>query len=391
MGAIYGTYAFGKNLADNPAYSNGNWKTCEECALYGETTLSEICEGYQFLIAFSGKLDGSDALVLKLSAYGYQFNEKTDAEVALFTYIHFGEDSKNLLFGKFSMIIYDSMRHQVFAYSASEDFPLFYRKTKYKIIVSSHISSLLETDKEELSLSSETLSPYLMGTSVYPEEIFNDVFLISCGNALKIKNNSLSISYTPKSTAPQAYKENHIEAEKLIPKNFSEQELFNSICECVKIAGAPLVSYCDFLIPLIDNASSLLLHKFSFNAMPFLEENNFYYDAVLKTLMPLDCRDFSSLTSETMLMLQYNITGFITDCEENINTEAAKKLLVPLRRILLGIIANNSSPILAFFKRHTLLSFCEGAYPINIEHEIALLSYFIKLNIWLLEYKPKII
>ena len=92
-------------------------KVCEHAAMASgdeNSVISKICEGYQFVIAFSGKLFNTAPLFEKLSAFGYRFSDKSDAELALFCYIHFGEDSPGLLSGNFSYIIYDSMRRMVF-------------------------------------------------------------------------------------------------------------------------------------------------------------------------------------------------------------------------------------------------------------------------------------
>lgn len=409
MGAIYSACAFGEKLTENITYYNEllknmgevtapdniNVKICEECAVCGADVLSKICEGYQFLIAFSGELENREALILKLSAYGYHFSEKNDAEAALFSYIHFGEDAKNLLFGDFSLIIYDSMRHQVFAYSSDDEFPLFYRSIGGKTLISSSCASLLLQDEEKLCLSPVTLSPYLVGAARFPHEIFDGVFLLTSGSALKIKNGKLGSSCAPKSMRLKKKRGSYQKIERFLPENFCEQDIYNSISKCVQVLGVPLLSECDFLMPLSfdgkNNASKLCLCPFNQDVMPFLEGNNFYYPAVLKTLIPTKCEDFSTLSPEEALSAYYAIDACVTDCGENLGTETIKKFLVPLRRILLGIIAKNDSPILAFFKRHTLLSFCEGAYSVDSGFEIALLAYFIKLNIWLLEYSPRLI
>ncbi|MBQ7974888.1 MAG: hypothetical protein IJ300_04300, partial [Clostridia bacterium] len=64
---------------------------CEQAVLFSGCTLSKICEGYQFTIAFSGKIENSDELKCELSGFGYHFLTDKDAELALSAYIHFGE------------------------------------------------------------------------------------------------------------------------------------------------------------------------------------------------------------------------------------------------------------------------------------------------------------
>ena len=64
-----------------------------------------------------------------------------------------------------------------------------------------------------------------------------------------------------------------------------------------------------------------------------------------------------------------------------------------LRKILLEIIADEYSPLSAFFDRSILLRMCEGRFDFSgaAAAPSAYLAYLIKLNIWFSEYKPRII
>lgn len=64
-----------------------------------------------------------------------------------------------------------------------------------------------------------------------------------------------------------------------------------------------------------------------------------------------------------------------------------------LRKILTEIIADEYSPLSAFFDRSVLLRMCEGRFDFSgaAAAPSAYLAYLIKLNIWFSEYKPRII
>lgn len=64
-----------------------------------------------------------------------------------------------------------------------------------------------------------------------------------------------------------------------------------------------------------------------------------------------------------------------------------------LRRILLEILADENSPLSAFFDLGALLRLCEGKFDFSgaAASQSAYIAYLIKLHIWFCEYKPRII
>ena len=74
------------------------------CTDSDSSIISRVCEGYQFTVAFSGKLSSWDYQKDELSACGYHFLVHNDAELALLSYIHFGENCADKLSGNFSML-----------------------------------------------------------------------------------------------------------------------------------------------------------------------------------------------------------------------------------------------------------------------------------------------
>lgn len=461
MGQIYSIINFKENFTENLADFNTvlqkisqvlqaggtqNTEVCESCALYSSENgglLSKICEGYQFLIAFCGKLEKKEPELCTLSSFGYQFSDQSDSEIALFSYIHFGEKAPLHLSGDFSFIIYDSMRKEVFAFSSkNSSYPLFCGRGGDNFVISSSLPAIFSHPKIDALINPSNLSSLLYPKKELPFEIFEDVFLLPENHSLKIKDRAVNIKeycISAQDSTPSKFsctndtmalflgnnkkifddisgdfkgdifsccfdtssKQGAYKDKKVFYIPFKEQELYRSIFDTVNILGAPLLSENDFLLPLLNKkapsdtltvfASSVNLKNVTSYIMNFLFENEFFHPAVRDTLMS-DFIFSKKLPSPHRIISGFYNRQFIPfSCTPDFEHERPESLIKALRHILLGIIAERQAPILAFFKRHVLLSFCEGAMPLCDNFEIALLGYFIKLEIWLCVFAPKII
>ena len=56
----------------------------------GNQPMKKIVEGYEFIITYNGELYNSNELKKNLIKFGYIFDTKSDTEVLLYTYIHYG-------------------------------------------------------------------------------------------------------------------------------------------------------------------------------------------------------------------------------------------------------------------------------------------------------------
>lgn len=107
--------------------------------------MEKVVAGYQFVIVFNGELYNGEELKNELSAYGYNFISKSDTEILLYSYIHYGALCSEKLNGIFSFCIWDSMRQRAFL--CRDRFgtkPLFYSIKEDKIIFASEQKAILK-------------------------------------------------------------------------------------------------------------------------------------------------------------------------------------------------------------------------------------------------------
>ena len=107
--------------------------------------MEKVVAGYQFVIVFNGELYNGEELKNELSAYGYNFISKSDTEILLYSYIHYGALCSEKLNGVFSFCIWDSMRQRAFL--CRDRFgtkPLFYSIKEDKIIFASEQKAILK-------------------------------------------------------------------------------------------------------------------------------------------------------------------------------------------------------------------------------------------------------
>ena len=453
MSVISSVVNFKENLSKNAPYysllseqlvgSNRDIRVYEHAALAAsqkESVTSIICEGYQFVIAFSGTLYNTDGLFSKLSALGYRFIDNSNAELALFSYIHFGEESPGLLSGNFSYIIYDAMRRRIFA--AVDDkasCPVFYFQNGDSTFLSSKPDSIFSRYKVSASLMPSGISRLLSASGAHYAEVFRGLKPISPSHFLKISNSGISeMAYTKNCENPSpcdiikkhlrknpqkigVISVNTQEDSRLLelifeqdstaqltvfsPErydylknypllwqkiNFTDDSVFSALEYAVSVCGMPYFSGYDFLL------AQLLRRNFRKDTLLFtafggkytdsdgvFEKNNALHTPVSESLVPCTPSDFVPCTPQILADSLDICSAEPFYDSPIIHMDFAK---TQLRHILLSIIAKDTSPILAFYKRGALLRLCEGGF--DRLHECALLEYLIKLNIWLEKFRP---
>lgn len=457
MSVISSVVNFRENLSKNVPYYSllsaqmvGNTRDIrvyEHAALavsQKESVTSIICEGYQFVIAFSGTLYNTDGLLSKLSAPGYRFIDNTDAELALLAYIHFGEESPGLLSGNFSYIIYDSMRRRIFA--AVDDkasLPVFYSQNGDQILLSSRPDSLFSRAGIPAFLTPSGISRLISTSGAQSGEIFCGLKSISPSHFLKISNSGISeTAYTKNCDNPThcdivkrhlqknpqkisviaSNTDDDLQLLELIFKqnstaqltifsperydylknyplawqkiNFTDDSVFSALEYTVSVCGMPYFCGYDFLLAQLLRRNlqndTLLFSAFGGKAMnsdEIFKKNDAMHAPVAETLMPCSASDFLPCTQQ-ILADSLDITSAQPFYEHEILPVDFAK--TQLRHILLSIIAKDTSPILAFFRRGSLLRLCESGFE-HSSSDCALMEYLIKLNIWFEKFHPIIL
>lgn len=423
-----------------------------QAILFSGCTLSKICEGYQFTIAFLGRLFNGDNLKSELSGFGYHFLTHKDAEIALACYIHFGEKCGEKLDGEFAFVIYDSMRRQVFAITDSVgSAPVFYAKARDEYVISTSLNGIFAHPDVPKKISAQSLLELLSCQSHIPNCLMDDVYTLPAGSFLKISKDGVKKGlYTPpdrlsKKTLPCIKRPGVILSqprldldllEKLDPVSKNEHirtsiyaEKFSddfkgfatrnqhllvddgtvlwALETVVTACGFPSVSSYDFLLPMAlkraKGRNETLFFAFPDRYIPktnyisTLIANGAFYGAIeenIKNYSPVG----DILIPYPSMIADYFETSISTPDlmniynEENIPPQVSGRIKTALRHILLDIISREHSPIIAFFKRSALLRLCEGGFSFGEnQYESQLIAYLIKLNMWFESNRPRIV
>tara|TARA_Y100001970_G_scaffold159011_1_gene194507 strand:+ start:22598 stop:24424 length:1827 start_codon:yes stop_codon:yes gene_type:complete len=148
------------------------------------------------LIVFNGEIYNYKKIKKELKKYGYSFITKSDTEVLLTAYLHWGEKMLNRLEGMFAFSIYD--RNKKIIFSARDRLgqkPFYYHFKNGNI----EICSQLKPISKNKNISIKALSIYYdLGYVPSPYSIYKDVYKLKAGNYLIIdlkKNKLLEKSY----------------------------------------------------------------------------------------------------------------------------------------------------------------------------------------------------
>lgn len=98
-----------------------------------------------YTIVYNGEIYNTGELKKELSKYGYNMETKSDTEILLNSFIHWGYDVCNKLNGIFAFAIWNEKKKELFL--ARDNFgikPLFYTKIENSLVFASEIKSILE-------------------------------------------------------------------------------------------------------------------------------------------------------------------------------------------------------------------------------------------------------
>ncbi|MBE7011478.1 MAG: asparagine synthase (glutamine-hydrolyzing) [Ruminococcaceae bacterium] len=121
--------------------------------------------GNKFVITYNGELYNTSDLRSELSCLGYKFNENSDTEVLLTSYIEWGEDCVSHLNGIFAFAIYDEKRQKIFiARDRAGVKPFFYSLFNNTFVFGSEIKTILSYPHITPQINNESLAEvFLIG------------------------------------------------------------------------------------------------------------------------------------------------------------------------------------------------------------------------------------
>jgi asparagine synthase (glutamine-hydrolysing) len=151
----------------------------------------------RYQLVFNGEIYNYLELKKVLIDKGYEFKTKTDTEVLLKSYLHFGEAFLDHLNGMFALAIYDSKRRSLFV--ARDRYgikPFYYYNDNDKFIFASDIPPLLGVlERTEYDVNNQILYDYLVfnRTNHTENTFFKNIKKLQHGHALTIDANKVEV------------------------------------------------------------------------------------------------------------------------------------------------------------------------------------------------------
>jgi asparagine synthase (glutamine-hydrolysing) len=148
-------------------------------------------------IVFNGEIYNFPALRLELQSQGYDFTTRTDTEVLLNAYLHWGEDCLSHLEGMYAFAIWDSSQGRLFcARDRLGIKPFYYATPNGHFIFASEIKSLLAFPGLEATPDDDAVLAFLVhGNCDYGEStILKNVKALPAAHSLTLDMNTHRIS-----------------------------------------------------------------------------------------------------------------------------------------------------------------------------------------------------
>jgi len=186
--------------------------------------------GYMTLL-FKGVLYNADEFRKKLKLYGYSFETKDSAEVALKALHKWGEDIVKRFEGVFSFIFCNSLENKIFVFRDKTGVKPFYYyyKDDYFLFADS-LQNLLEFDEFDKKIDQNSLALYLrFGYMLEPNTIYENTFKLKAGYYLEIDLKRKLFSEKKYWDLAQLYKMPLLDMDEKEAIDMAEELLFNSL------------------------------------------------------------------------------------------------------------------------------------------------------------------
>ncbi len=134
-------------------------------------------EDSSIYLVINGEIYNHRTLRKDLEKRGHNFRSRSDSEVVLHLYEEIGEDLLSLIYGMFSLALWDGRNKRLFiARDRLGQKPLFYSLTKTGIFFGSEIKALLICPDIDREINLEALHHYLTFEYIpHPMTIYKDI------------------------------------------------------------------------------------------------------------------------------------------------------------------------------------------------------------------------
>ena len=142
----------------------------------------------RYHITFNGEIYNFLELQKELRDAGVQFTTRSDTEVVLYAYLHWGEDCVNRLRGMFAFCVVDTVKRQLFmARDHLGIKPLFYAKQNGFVAFASELQAFKGVQGFESDLDLRAVDEFLWLQYIpAPRTVFKNVYKLKPGHSLVI-------------------------------------------------------------------------------------------------------------------------------------------------------------------------------------------------------------
>jgi asparagine synthase (glutamine-hydrolysing) len=146
-------------------------------------------DGGRYVLTYNGEIYNFMALRAELAAQGVQFRSRSDAEVLLHAYAHWGAKVLDRLNGMFAFAIWDRERQELFL--ARDRYgikPLYLTHTpEGRLLFGSEIKAILAHPAYRCDLNKQALLEYFTFQNFFtPQTLFKDIRILPAGHYLRV-------------------------------------------------------------------------------------------------------------------------------------------------------------------------------------------------------------
>jgi asparagine synthase (glutamine-hydrolysing) len=149
-------------------------------------------EDGNYIITYNGEVYNFMNLKVELESYGYKFHSKTDTEVVLKSYQHWGERCVEKFNGMFSFAIWDRKNRKLFL--ARDRYgikPLYYYYSNSTFIFGSEIKAILQHPDVSVEVSVPALNEYFSFQNIFSNlTLFKNIYILSPASTLTLEENN---------------------------------------------------------------------------------------------------------------------------------------------------------------------------------------------------------
>jgi asparagine synthase (glutamine-hydrolysing) len=138
----------------------------------------------RYIITYNGEVYNFQELRIQLESQGYHFRSRTDTEVILYAYAHWGADCVKLFNGMFAFVIWDKLKKELFfARDRYGIKPLYYSQKSCIFIFSSEVKAILTHPSFNSVIDKEALVEYFTFQNFFTDRtLFKDIRLFPAGH-----------------------------------------------------------------------------------------------------------------------------------------------------------------------------------------------------------------